>query len=154
MERSIAQEDLEHLVSIKEDGLYVESFPEAERPVQRRRQLLFREALVEWEKQQKVLEGKVERRTKRIDQATNEIYQLVALYSVFVGVVYTAVLQSTRVQCKHIWSPIILCSVAYIVILSVTYIKFRDINRDQFTKEEDDASRQVTQFHFELPSSS
>lgn len=95
-----------------------------------------------------MLLGKVETRTKRINQATNEIYHLVGLYSVFVGVVYTAVVQSNHLKCQHIWSPIVLCLLACLVIFTVTIKKFREINNDLLTREEDDAYRKQAQRNF------
>lgn len=94
---------------------------------------------VEWENRHKLLLGKVETRTKRINQASNEIYQLVGLCSVFVGVVYTAVVQSTHLKCQHIWSPIVLCLLACLVIFTVTIKKFREINNNLLTREENDS---------------
>jgi hypothetical protein len=134
MAKAACELELEHIVDIK--------YPRDETDT---RKLVYREALVEWENQHKLLQGKVETRTKRINQATNEIYQLVGLYSVFVGVVYTAVVQSNHLKCPHIWSPIILCVLAYLVVFTVTVKRFRDINVDLGTREEDDSFRKQAQ---------
>jgi hypothetical protein len=135
-ERPVSKRELDHLVDIKIDDIV--GATEA-----RRNQVVLREALVEWKEQVEAFDAKVEKRTKRTDQLTNEIYQLVGLYSVFVGVVFTAVLQSSRVQCQHLWSPIVLCGVAYFVLLVVIIKKSKQINIDRATIQEDEAFRKV-----------
>lgn len=101
-----------------------------------------REALQEWTEQVKVVEGKLSRRTKRVDSLTNEIYQLVALYSVFVGVVFTAV-QADRVRCQHVWSPITLCLLPGLVIAVVVEKKFINIRLIRKDIALDEISRRV-----------
>ncbi|KAG0554850.1 hypothetical protein KC19_12G124700 [Ceratodon purpureus] len=128
--------ELDNLVEIKVD---VGTLPEAER----KKRHVLKEALVEWTEQVHQLEAKVEKRTDRKNQLTNELYQLVGLYSVFVGVVFTAVLQSSRVECQHIWSPIVLCSVAYFAALVAIVKKSKEIEIDRITIKADDDFRKI-----------
>lgn len=107
------------------------------------RVLVAKTALVEWEKAVQVLEGKVERRTKRTDGLIFEIYQLVGLYTVFAGVVFTAVLQSNRVACQHIWSPIVLCLFACVVTAFVTNRKFKEIQSERSLIDTDEEARKT-----------
>jgi hypothetical protein len=110
--------------------------------VEKRKKLVVLEALTEWADQLHVLEAKVSRRTKRVDSLTNEIYQLVGLYSVFVGVVLTAV-QSERVQCQHVWSPIVLCLLPCFIIAHVVEKKLVNIRKTRKEIAIDEKSRHV-----------
>jgi protein-S-isoprenylcysteine O-methyltransferase Ste14 len=115
-----------------------------------RKKLVALEALKEWKEAQSGLEGKVERRTKQTDKLIYEIYQLVGLYSVFVGVVFTAALQSQSVKCQHIWSPVLLCVVAWLIILLVTRKRLKRYKALRVTIKSEDKARAVSS----LPSSS
>ena len=108
----------------------------------RRKKLVAVKALTEWADQLKVVEAKLSRRTKRLDCLTNEIYQLVGLYSVFVGVVFTAV-QADRVQCQHVWSPILLCLLPCFIIAYVIEKKLVTIHRIRKENNVDEISRRV-----------
>ncbi|KAG0555586.1 hypothetical protein KC19_12G180300 [Ceratodon purpureus] len=128
-----AQADqLHYLVDLKE---------ECEDP-EKRRNLVALVALTEWSDQVKVLEGKISRRTKRVDSLTNEVYQLVGLYSVFVGVVFTAV-QADRVQCQHVWSPVVLCLLPCFIIVHVAGNKLENIRKTRKEIAVDEISRHV-----------
>lgn len=105
--------------------------------------LVAKEALVEWKDQVQDLEAKVEKRTKHTNQLTNELYQLLGLYSVFVGVVFTAVLQSTRFECRHVWSPIVLCLIAYFGTLFIIDKKSKEIDNNRSLLKTDEESRKV-----------
>ncbi|KAG0601464.1 hypothetical protein M758_11G113300 [Ceratodon purpureus] len=109
-----------------------------------RKKLVALEALKEWKEAQSGLEGKVERKTKQTDKIIYEIYQLVGLYSVFVGVVFTAALQSSNLQCQHIWSPVLLCVVAWLIIILVTRKRLKRYKALRATiKSEDKARREI-----------
>ena len=129
--------ELDNLVEIKVDVDHQLSEDQ-------QKKLVLREALVEWTEQVQQLEAKVEKRTDRKNQLTNELYQLVGLYSVFVGVVFTAVLQSSRVECQHIGSPIVLCLFAYFAALFAINKKSKKIEEDRITIDADDYFRKVT----------
>lgn len=104
---------------------------------------LLRQALKETKESVQALEAKVEKRRKQTDGFLFEVYQLVGIFSVFMGVVYTAVLQSTRQTCRHVWSPISLCLVVYIAIFIVANQKFRGIKELEATTERDERDRKV-----------
>lgn len=118
-----------------------------------RKKLVALEALKEWKENQKGLEGKVERRTKQTDRLIYEIYQLVGLYSVFVGVVFAAVVQSQNLHCQHIWIPVLLCVVAWLIIILVTRKRLKRYNALRVTIKSEDKARAVT-YLSSLPSSS
>lgn len=106
-----------------------------------RKKLVALEALKEWKEAQSGLEGKVERRTKQTDKLIFEIYQLVGLYSVFVGVVFTAALQSQSIKCQHIWSPVLLCVVAWLIIILVTRKRLKRYKALRVTIKSEDKAR-------------
>jgi hypothetical protein len=133
------EREINFLADLKED--LAEDDPDLD--VKRRKKLVAQEALTEWTTQVKVLEGKLSRRTKRLDCLTNEIYQLVGLYSVFVGVVFSAV-QADRVKCQHIWSPIVLCLLPCIIIVHIIDKKLIDIRRIREEITVDESSRRVS----------
>jgi hypothetical protein len=94
----------------------------------RRKKLVAVKALTEWADQLKVVEAKLSRRTKRLDCLTNEIYQLVGLY---------------RVQCQHVWSPILLCLLPCFIIAYVIEKKLVTIHRIRKENNVDELSRRV-----------
>ena len=104
---------------------------------------LLREALKETKESMQALEAKMEKRRKHTDGLLSEVYQLVGLFSVFMGVVYTAVLQSTRYTCQHVWSPISLCLLVYIAICIVATQKFGGIKASEAPTERDEMDRKV-----------
>jgi hypothetical protein len=61
--------------------------------------------LQEWEKRFKVESLSVEKITARATVIKNELYQLVGFYSVFQGVVLTAVAQTNLIKCNQSWGP-------------------------------------------------
>jgi hypothetical protein len=76
--------------------------------------------LREWEKRYKVARERIEKKSTRAINAKNELYQLIGFYSVFQGVVLTAVAQSSTIFCKQSWGPASLSLLASIVtVLSV-----------------------------------
>jgi hypothetical protein len=109
---------------------------------ERRKKAVALAALTEWKESLQVVERKLSRRTKRVDCLTNEIYQLVGLYGVFVGVVFTAVV-SDRVQCQHIWSPIVLCLLPCFIIVHFIGRNFSFVNHIRDEIADDEKSRRV-----------
>lgn len=89
--------------------------------------LLLRTALKEWDRKETYLSNKVERREKRSADLISQVFNLVGFFSVFQGVVLTAVSQlksSTGPHCGMIWFPIVLSSVAALVTITGVLIKF------------------------------
>jgi hypothetical protein len=56
----------------------------------------YREALEDWKERKKSLGEKLDRREKRVEELTNQIYNVVGFFSVFQGVILTAVTQLTQ----------------------------------------------------------
>ena len=132
------EREMVNLVNIYESD--VESSSEGEIVMLKK---LLRQALKETKESLQALEAKVEKRRKQTDGLLFEVYQLVGIFSVFMGVVYTAVLQSTRYTCKHVWSPISLCLLVYIAIFIVATQKFGGIKALEATTERDERDRKV-----------
>jgi hypothetical protein len=82
--------------------------------------------LREWEKRFKVARERIEKKSTRAINAKNELYQLIGFYSVFQGVVLTAVAQSSTIFCKQSWGPASLSLLASIV--TVLSVHFKLIN--------------------------
>jgi hypothetical protein len=82
--------------------------------------------LREWEKRYKVARERIEKKSTRAINAKNELYQLIGFYSVFQGVVLTAVAQSSTIFCKQSWGPASLSLLASIV--TVLSVHFKLIN--------------------------
>jgi hypothetical protein len=82
--------------------------------------------LQEWEKRFKVARERIEKKSTRAINAKNESYQLIGFYSVFQGVVLTAVAQSSTIFCKQSWGPASLSLLASIV--AVLSVHFKLIN--------------------------
>lgn len=109
----------------------------------KKKKLLLQQALKETKESVETLEAKVEKRRKQTDGLLFEVYQLVGIFSVFEGVVYTAVLQSNKYTCKHVWSPISLCLLVFIAICIVANQKFSGIKALEATTQRDEKDRKV-----------
>ncbi|XP_024363036.1 uncharacterized protein [Physcomitrium patens] len=90
---------------------------------------VYREALEEWEKRSKVFASSIERKTKQIESLKNEIYNLVGFYSVFQGVVFTAVAQGNEkwLTCYKVAIPITLSLLASLVSFIGIWEKLKKI---------------------------
>jgi hypothetical protein len=115
---------------------------ESEESTVGRRELL-RQALKETNESLQSLTERMDYMKKQIDGILFEVYQLVGIFSVFEGVVYTAVLQSNRCTCQHVWSPISLCLLVYVAICIVANQKFRGIQALEATTQRDEKDRKV-----------
>jgi len=62
-------------------------------------------ALIDWETQFKVALSRIEKKRTRSINTKNELYQLIGFYSVFQGVVLTAVAQKNLIRCSQSWGP-------------------------------------------------
>ncbi|GLJ06831.1 hypothetical protein SUGI_0049580 [Cryptomeria japonica] len=81
-----------------------------------------------WEKEELVLNRRIEQKETRRRNIQNEIYQLLGLYFVFLGVVLTAIFQAgaqpSHKTCKCWWSPFFLTAIALVVTLGGVHKKF------------------------------
>lgn len=92
-----------------------------------------REALAEWERRFKVDNQSARQRENRCQDLTNQMYNLVGFFSVFQGVVLTAVTQLTvstqppRPLCGKVWFPVLLSGLAAIATSVGICLKFKDL---------------------------
>lgn len=78
--------------------------------------------LKDWEKQFKVARERIETKTTRTNSAKKDLYQWIGFFSVFQGVVLTAVAQSSTLGCHQSWAPALLSLIASVVtIVSVRF---------------------------------
>ncbi|KAG0567451.1 hypothetical protein M758_7G142700 [Ceratodon purpureus] len=80
---------------------------------------VYRVALDEWERKERLFSGRVERREKSSADLINQIFNLVGFFSGFQGLVLTAVAQLStsqcKAQCRKVWFPIVLTVAAAVV---------------------------------------
>ncbi|KAH8938533.1 hypothetical protein BDL97_16G088600 [Sphagnum fallax] len=82
--------------------------------------------LDDWEKQFKVARDRIETKTSGTNNAENDLYPWIGLFSVFQGVVLTAVAQSSTFGCRQSWAPASLSIIASLV--TVVSVHFKLIN--------------------------
>lgn len=93
----------------------------------KKKKRMARTALTMWKEQIQEVERRKEQWKTGINRNMNDVYQLVSLYSVFAGVVLTAVATSSRLECQHLWSPMGLCLFAYSMLIIVAVRKLQTI---------------------------
>jgi hypothetical protein len=116
------KEEVDEVNPVKEEARYLLEIEKNER---------LKVTLREWEKRYKVARERIEKKSTRAINAKNELYQLIGFYSVFQGVVLTAVAQSSTIFCKQSWGPASLSLLASIVtVLSVHFklIDYRELS--------------------------
>jgi hypothetical protein len=89
---------------------------------------LLKAALGEWNRKEQILSARLESKEKRGDFLLNEIYQLMGFFSVFQGVLLTAVSQmtpSTKSECGKVWAPILLSAFAGAFTVIGLFLRFR-----------------------------
>lgn len=82
-------------------------------------------SLEEWENTMKMALTRIEFTETRGINAKNELYQLVGFYSVFQGVVLTAVALSSSLKCQTAWGPAALSAFASIVFIIGVHQKLK-----------------------------
>jgi uncharacterized membrane protein YkgB len=82
--------------------------------------------LDDWQKQFKLARDIIETKRTGTNNAKNELYQWIGFFSVFQGVVLTAVAQSTTIGCQQSWAPAVLSLIASLV--TVVSVHFKLIN--------------------------
>jgi hypothetical protein len=102
--------------------------------------------LTEWEKRFKVSSLRIEKKSTRSINAKNELYQLIGFYSVFQGVVLTAVAQTSLIQCQQSWGPASLSLLASIATIISVYIKLKSYSDHRKALEEETADSKVRAF--------
>ncbi|CAK9224351.1 unnamed protein product [Sphagnum troendelagicum] len=102
--------------------------------------------LTEWEKRFEVSSLRIEKKNTRSINAKNELYQLIGFYSVFQGVVLTAVAQTSLIQCQQSWGPVSLSLLASIATIVCVYIKLKDYSDHRKALEEETAISKALHF--------
>lgn len=100
-------------------------------------------ALEEWEKKDELFAQRVDRKRKQSLSVKNEIYQLIGFYSVFQGVLLTAVSQSNLLHCNNWWTAFSLSAFASVVCIAGVVQKFHTIWGWEKTIGSEDIARKV-----------
>jgi hypothetical protein len=82
--------------------------------------------LDDWQKEFKVARDRIETKSTRTNNAKNDLYQWIGFFSVFQGVILTAVAQSTTLGCQQSWAPAALSLIASLV--TVVSVHFKLVN--------------------------
>jgi hypothetical protein len=82
--------------------------------------------LDDWQKQFKVARDRIETKSTRTNNAKNDLYQWIGFFSVFQGVILTAVAQSSTLGCQQSWAPAALSLIASLV--TVVSVHFKLVN--------------------------
>lgn len=141
--------EAEVLIDVKEiDSVYnrIDVFPrqlpdcyeEVKTLLMIERNPIYAKALEEWSRKEKLFTSRVERKKNQVANLKNEVYQLIGFFSVFQGVLLTAVSQANLLRCSNSWSPILLSVVASIATIGGVFLKSRVIKdlRRTITSEE------------------
>lgn len=145
----LTEEDIEagENIDLGDDAL--QPYREVKNLLWIKRNTVYSVALEEWDRKVKLLSDRVDKKEKRGGHLKNEIYQLVGFFSVFQGVVLTAVTQLTQSgdelhNCKRVWSPVLLTALAWVVAIVGVWQKLSRIQViDDERNEEDQARREA-----------
>lgn len=91
---------------------------------------VYKATLEEWDRRETYLGKRVDRREKTSIDLRNQVFNIVGFFSVFQGVVLTAVSQlksSTGPHCGTAWFPVVLSGGALIVAGIGVWLKFTDL---------------------------
>ena len=113
-----------------------------------KRNTVYSVALEEWDRTAKLLTDRVDRMEKRSGDLKNEIYQMVGFFTVFQGVVLTAVTQIVQNNdlhhdCKKVWSPVLLTALAWVVTSIGLWLKLRKIQTIDDERDDEDFARRA-----------
>lgn len=101
------------------------------------------EALSSWAEKDKLFTSRIDRKRKQSSEFQNEVYQLVGYYSVFQGVLLTAVAQSNLLHCNNTWTACLLSSLASFVTVIGVILKLRSIKGLKDTIAGEEATRRI-----------
>lgn len=102
-----------------------------------------KEALESWEKKDKLFTSRIDRKRKQSSDFQNEVYQQIGFYSVFQGVLLTAVAQSSLLHCNNTWTAALLSSLASFVTIIGVILKLRSIKELENTIASEESTRRV-----------
>ena len=115
------------------DHIYGTTYQQIKNLVWAKKHPVYSVALDEWDRTERLVSSRVDRREKRSADLINQIFNLVGFYSVFQGVVLTAVSQlvsatsSCGSQCGKVWVPILLTLFAAVVTIVGILEKFTNL---------------------------
>jgi hypothetical protein len=120
-----------------------ESYTEIKRLLDIENNPFYVTALQEWSRKEALFSNRVERKKRIVSNLKNEIYQLIGFFSVFQGVILTAVAQSSLLHCYNLWSPISLSVLASAASISGVVHKLMQIQSFQTTIDSEDRTLKV-----------
>jgi len=82
--------------------------------------------LKNWETKRSDLNKKINSKSTDVITVKGDLYQFIGLYSVFQGVILTAVAQSNSLSCNSAWAPGLLSLFASVVTLASVYSKLHN----------------------------
>ena len=102
---------------------------------------VYNEVLEDGERSYNLITQRVDRREKRVEDLTNQVFNLVGFFSVFQGVILTAVTQlstsvttqlgapqvQARPLCGKVWVPVALSALAAVVTIVAVLLKFKHL---------------------------
>lgn len=100
-----------------------------------------KEAYETWQAKDVLFATRVDKKRKQSSSLMNEIYQLVGFYSVFQGVLLTAVAQSSLLHCDNWWTAFFLSLLASLVTVGGVIQKFLSVLSLEKTISNEEISR-------------
>ena len=104
---------------------------------------VYARAYQEWEKKDLLFASRIDKKKKQSSSLRNENYQLIGFYSVFQGVLMTAVAQSSLLHCHNLWTALSLSLFASLVTIAAIMQKFWAILALEKTIQNEADTRQV-----------
>lgn len=104
---------------------------------------LLNAAYLEWQRKDSLFAKRVDKKRLQSSSLRNEIYQLIGFYSVFQGVLLTAVAQSNMLLCYNMWTALSLSAFASVVTILAVVQKFIAIYSLEKTITSETISRKV-----------
>ena len=120
-----------------------ESYLEIKRLLWVEGQKIHKKALEVWREKEVLFTKRVERKKSKVAELKNEVYQLIGFFSVFQGVVLTAVAQASQLHCYSRWIPISLSILASVVTIAGVIQKLDQISAFQKTVHSEEQSLKV-----------
>ena len=134
---------LERVVEEERGGEYMEPNPALKRVSNRlwiKQNTVYDEVLQDAERSFNLITQLLERRGKRVEDLTNQVFNLVGFFSVFQGVILTAVTQlstsatmqlgatqQARPLCGKVWVPAVLSALAAVASVVAVVLKFKQL---------------------------
>jgi hypothetical protein len=143
VERKTGEDDVKYVDNEIGVPELPESYTEIKRLLDIENNPFYVTALQEWSRKEALFSNRVERKKRIVSNLKNEIYQLIGFFSVFQGVILTAVAQSSLLHCYNLWSPISLSVLASAASISGVVHKLMQIQSFQTTIDSEDRTLKV-----------